>query len=123
MQPSLKSMEIHYENKHPKESWADALKIYDKQEEGQSQNQAQDDNNYEDEDNEEEVNEEEEKEKNRKLVEEILNEITINYLTNNSIHPYGGSNTPEKSAQKEKERNKILSEFMSKREKLNNPNT
>jgi hypothetical protein len=63
MQPSLKSMEIHYESKHPKESWADALKIYNKQEEDQNQNQAQEDNDYEDEDNGEEVNEEEEKEK------------------------------------------------------------
>jgi hypothetical protein len=63
MQPSLKSMEIHYENKHPKESWADALKIYDKPEEGQTQNENQEENDYEDEDNE--VNEEEEKEKDQ----------------------------------------------------------
>ena len=30
-QPSLKSMEIHYENKHPKENWEDAKVDYEKQ--------------------------------------------------------------------------------------------
>ena len=30
-QPSLKSMEIHYENKHPKENWEDAKVVYEKQ--------------------------------------------------------------------------------------------
>ena len=30
-QPSLKSMQIHYENKHPKENWEDAKVIYEKQ--------------------------------------------------------------------------------------------
>jgi hypothetical protein len=29
MQPSLKSMQIHYENKHPKDNWNDAVKLYD----------------------------------------------------------------------------------------------
>lgn len=33
MQPSLKSMQIHYENKHPKENWAEAEKLYNKDEE------------------------------------------------------------------------------------------
>lgn len=28
MQPSMKSMSIHYENKHPKEDWAAAEKMY-----------------------------------------------------------------------------------------------
>ncbi len=65
MQPSLKSMEIHYESKHPKESWADALKIYNKQEVDQTQNEPQEDNEYEDEDNEEVNEEEEEKEINQ----------------------------------------------------------
>ena len=68
MQPSLKSMEIHYESKHPKENWSDALKIYNKQEEdsnktegNQFQNFENDENDY---DNVEENNEEEEKEIN-----------------------------------------------------------
>ena len=30
-QPSLKSMQIHYENKHPKENWEDAKVIYERQ--------------------------------------------------------------------------------------------
>ena len=30
-QPSLKSMEIHYESKHPKENWEDAKGVYEKQ--------------------------------------------------------------------------------------------
>ena len=30
-QPSLKSMEIHYENKHPKENWEDAKVVYETQ--------------------------------------------------------------------------------------------
>jgi hypothetical protein len=29
MQPSLKSMAIHYENKHPKENWAEAEEMYE----------------------------------------------------------------------------------------------
>ena len=33
MQPSLKSMQIHYENKHPKENWNDVVKLYNKDEE------------------------------------------------------------------------------------------
>jgi hypothetical protein len=32
MQPSLKSMQIHYENKHPKENWAEAQNLYNKDE-------------------------------------------------------------------------------------------
>jgi len=32
MQPSLKSMQIHYDSKHPKESWAEAEKLYNKDE-------------------------------------------------------------------------------------------
>lgn len=33
MQPSLKSMQIHYENKHPKENWNEAMQLYNKDEE------------------------------------------------------------------------------------------
>lgn len=33
MQPSLKSMQIHYENKHPKENWNEAQHLYNKEEE------------------------------------------------------------------------------------------
>jgi hypothetical protein len=33
MQPSLKSMQIHYEAKHPKENWAEAQNLYNKDEE------------------------------------------------------------------------------------------
>lgn len=33
MQPSLKSMQIHYDAKHPKENWAEAEKLYNKDEE------------------------------------------------------------------------------------------
>jgi len=61
MQPSLKSMEIHYENKHPKESWEDALKIYDKQEDenknGNKNFNKDYDKEYEDNELEEEENE------------------------------------------------------------------
>ncbi len=62
MQPSLKSMQIHYDSKHPKENWEEAVKIYDKknEEETEKQEAEQYNNNYE-EDNVEE-NEEEEKE-------------------------------------------------------------
>ena len=64
MQPSLKSMKLHYENKHPKENWDDALKIYDKKSEEENKaevNNGGNFNNYED-DDEEEGNDEEEKE-------------------------------------------------------------
>jgi hypothetical protein len=30
MMPSLKSMQIHYESKHPKENWTEAEKLYNK---------------------------------------------------------------------------------------------
>jgi len=33
MQPSIKTMQIHYENKHPKDSWEEALLLYTKDEE------------------------------------------------------------------------------------------
>ena len=33
MQPSLKTMQIHYENKHPKENWAEAEQLYNQEEE------------------------------------------------------------------------------------------
>lgn len=33
MQPSIKTMQIHYENKHPKENWAEAVNLYNKDEE------------------------------------------------------------------------------------------
>lgn len=39
MQPSIKTMQIHYDNKHPKENWAEALKLYDKDEEEQVEKQ------------------------------------------------------------------------------------
>jgi hypothetical protein len=66
MQPSLKSMQIHYESKHPKENWDEAIKIYDKstaEEEGKAQDEGQNYNEDEEEDETyQEVNEEEEKE-------------------------------------------------------------
>jgi hypothetical protein len=66
MQPSLKSMQIHYESKHPKENWEEALKIYDKKSENQQEENTyynDDDENNEEKDNEvQEGNDEEEKE-------------------------------------------------------------
>jgi len=66
MQPSIKSMQIHYESKHPKENWEDALKIYDKKNaEEEQKNNANAGNEYYNEDEgegEEEDNYEEEKE-------------------------------------------------------------
>jgi len=55
MQPSMKSMMIHYENKHPKEDWAAAEKIYL----AQNIKKTVEDKKYEDENNYEEYPEEE----------------------------------------------------------------
>ena len=33
MQPSLKTMQIHYENKHPKDNWEEAYNLHYKEEE------------------------------------------------------------------------------------------
>ena len=68
MQPSLKSMQIHYESKHPKESWEEALKLYDKSsaeenkldEDGQNYNDEEEDDG--DNQDNQDINEEEEKE-------------------------------------------------------------
>lgn len=54
MQPSLKSMQIHYEAKHPKENWAEAQKIYEKDEENE---QVEDYEKYEEQAYQEEYNE------------------------------------------------------------------
>lgn len=73
MMPSLKSMQIHYESKHPKENWTEAEKIYNKEASAGSTTdkpleQMIEENyeNYEEEDNNENDNEnlpeEEEKE-------------------------------------------------------------
>ena len=62
MQPSIKSMQIHYENKHPKESWEDALKIYDPKS-AESNDAEKDDQEEDDYEDEYEGNDEEEKEK------------------------------------------------------------
>jgi len=54
MQPSLKSMQIHYESKHPKESWENALKIYDKKDEDEITDLPTYENNNDDEEEYEE---------------------------------------------------------------------
>ncbi len=60
MQPSLKSMSIHYESKHPKEDWEKAKLLYTKSEEEQNKendkkfgenNWEQNDDDYADEEN------------------------------------------------------------------------
>ena len=71
MQPSMKSMMIHYENKHPKEDWATAEKLYtaqndektneDKQENSYNPNLIED---YEEESENENGIQEEEKDAN-----------------------------------------------------------
>ncbi len=60
MQPSIKSMQIHYENKHPKENWAEAVLLYNKDEEN---DQGQEHHKYEEPVYEEEYNEENNEEK------------------------------------------------------------
>ena len=68
MQPSLKSMQLHYENKHPKENWEAAEKMYNKKDESQSNLTPEQEleQNYENQEDEEENEdngiEEEEKE-------------------------------------------------------------
>lgn len=68
MQPSLKSMQIHYENKHPKENWAEAVKLYDKDgemDEGQEYEKYEEPA-YEEEPNEENGEEKQEEEGEKK---------------------------------------------------------
>ena len=72
MQPSLKSMSIHYESKHPKEDWEKAILLYTKSEEEQNkknleldskneqENWEQNDEEYAEEDNNEAYDEENE---------------------------------------------------------------
>jgi len=62
MQPSLKSMEIHYDSKHPKENWQEAVKLYDKK--NTTDNQTGQNEDYDEDDDEEGNEEEEEKEVN-----------------------------------------------------------
>lgn len=56
MQPSLKSMMIHYENKHPKEDWNAVEKIYQAQNKDDTEEEKKEYNDY----NDYEYNEEEE---------------------------------------------------------------
>lgn len=48
LQPSMKSMMIHYENKHPKENWNDAEKIYLAQNKDETEEEIKEFNDYND---------------------------------------------------------------------------
>lgn len=47
-QPSIKTMQIHYENKHPKENWEEAVKLYNKDEEEENGNEKFEEPQFED---------------------------------------------------------------------------
>ena len=63
MQPSIKSLKIHYESKHPKENWEEVEKIYNKSQVAVEQQIEENYENYEEEAVEEESNGIEEEEK------------------------------------------------------------
>lgn len=80
MQPSLKTMQIHYENKHPKENWAEAVKLYDKDDE---MDEGQEYEKYEEFAYEEEPNEENNEEKQEETgekKEEAANWFVLPYV-------------------------------------------
>ena len=66
MQPSIKSMQLHYEGKHPKETWDPAMYAKEEVQEETTSNtyQQQDYDDYEDDENPNDIEEEAKEENN-----------------------------------------------------------